>query len=404
MEFDFRKLGEVDMAAPNIFNVSAPLYLIAGENRDVKRNKVVFFGNCFKNLPRDIDLEEYIKTTNKCLDFVRRECAGYELIYKPHPAETDEFKLLNLESFEVEQDKTVAEFYLYQNLSRIKYVFSAHSTASVSALSLGLNSYVFFRLLRYAFGDFTNKGFESLLRGMPESYFISDFHQKLQENKIIFAKNDALEKQWAKLLDKNKGEVWFVTDDPGFLVAILPFVKLIKVLSPGRRVGFFIIRITRWDTINIDDLKREFDDIVFSPRVFYSLKPWRMWTLVKTAFAVRRFKIQTGDIIFGVGPEQFQINCFVSYFKKNLRVGLITQVAFDLSHNFATPPKNSDYSIKPQRLFFINFVEPLLGLYHTVGRLQRPGDRGGLGIARYWRPLNEVFDIVYIVKPVDLRT
>ena len=403
MRFDVKKLEWVDENAKNIFRVVPPYYLLSGNSNSdgVAKKKVIFFGSCFKNLPRDVNLSEYVKITNQCLDFVRRECAGCDLYYKPHPAETDESKSLNLNSFEIEKDKAMGEVFLYKNLDKIKYVFSSHSTISVPAFSFGLNSYVFAKLFKSSFGEFTKKSFEGFLKGMPENYYIFDLNKKLEENKLLFAGEDFLSKQWAGILANHKGTVWFVADDPSLVLSIFAFVKLIRSLAPGRKIGMVIGRHERWDLININDLKANFDELVFLPIVRYTMRPSMLYTAIKTALTIKRFKIKLEDIIFGFGPEAFPINCFASYFKKNLRIGLIPKTVFYLNHNFNPPLNNSDFSIKATRLFFINFMEPFLGLYKTIGRLQRHGDRGGFGIGRYQSPLNEVFDIVYISKYID---
>ena len=105
MRFNVNKLGQVDENAKNIFRVIPPYYYLLNKdskNNESEKKKVIFFGCCFKNLPRDVNFHEYVKITNQCLDFVRRECVECELYYKPHPAETDESKLLNLNSFKIE--------------------------------------------------------------------------------------------------------------------------------------------------------------------------------------------------------------------------------------------------------------------------------------------------------------
>jgi len=402
MRFNVNKLGRVDENAKNIFRAVPPYYYLSNKNsknNESEKKKVIFFGCCFKNLPRDVNFHEYVKITNQCLDFVRRECAECELYYKPHPAETDESKLLNLNSFKIERDKTIGEMFLCKNLNRIKYVFSAHSLISRSAYSFGLNSYVFVRLFKSAFGEFTQNGYQDLIGSMPEPYFISNLNQNIEENKVALVKDDFLEKHLAESLNKNKGKVWLIDcGDPAFLPIIISFTKLIKNISSGRKVSLIITRHERWNSINIDEIRNDFDDIVFFPRVIASLRPARLLDMIKTVLAAKKFKINAGDILVGVGTGSFIENCLISYFKNNLSIGLIMQKAFEYNYNFKIPLKSSNYSIKWVRLFFNKMIQPLLGLYQTVERLHRLGEYGGFGIGRYQRPINEVFGMVYILK------
>ncbi len=404
MRFDVTKLKNADPNAKNIFRITPPYYLLNREDESdiAEKKKVIFLGGCFKNLPRDINFPEYLKITNQCLDYVRRQCAGYELFYKPHPAETDEFKLLNLESFKMEKDKAPSEAFFCNNLNKIKYAFSSHSWASKSAHGLGLNSYVFIKLFKPAFGEFTKTGLQEYNGGMPESYFISDLNQNLEENKTKFVKDDFLIKHLSELLSKNNGKVWLMDcGDPSFLPTIISFSRVIKSISPCRKVGLIITRHERWDLINIEDIKSDFDDIRFFPRVIASVRPSRLLDLLKTVWAAKKFPINKGDIFIGVGPGSFIENCLISYNKNNLRIALIIEKTFELNHNFKTPLKSSDYSIKWTVWIFNKIIQPLLGLYQAVGRLQRRGDRGGFGITRYQRPINEVFDFVYVLKPAN---
>src|SRR3989338_11512144 len=113
-----------------------------GDSRNPKW--VVFWGNDFYNTT-DIDFNEFIARTNQCLDYVRKNCQGYELIYRPHPEEREEIKLLNLSSFIIQRDGQTAEEFVLENRKKIKYAFSFCSTSSIASLGLGINSYIFYR-------------------------------------------------------------------------------------------------------------------------------------------------------------------------------------------------------------------------------------------------------------------
>src|SRR3989344_1302906 len=156
---DIEKIRSMDDNTKNVFRITAPYYTMNPDDTE-ERRKVIFFGCDFRNLPPGTNFEEFIKVTNNCLDFIRRECSGMELYYRPHPVEVDEYKSLNLSNFKIETEKTIGEWFLYKNLSQIKYVFSHFSSVSMSAFGFGLNSYVFFPLFEGA-----------LLKANWEGYF-----------------------------------------------------------------------------------------------------------------------------------------------------------------------------------------------------------------------------------------
>lgn len=398
MKFNFKKLEHVNVGAANIHKVATPFYLINDQSSNTIRTKVIFFGCDFKNMPKDVDMKKVLDITNRCLDYVRRECSDCELLYKPHPAETDESQSLNLDKFEMVEDRSIGEYFLYKNINQIRYVFSPFSWVSMSAYTLGLNSYVFARLYVDAFGKISAPEFKNYLGGMSEKFFITDLTSKLADNKVTLQKDELLLNKWAEILKNNPGTVWQICHDPGFLPIMISFSKMIKTISPNRKVGLILVKQERWNLMNMNEIMSNFDDLRFFPVTIESLRPSNLWKVFKVAMGVLFFKVWSGDILVGIGPCSLLINCFVSYKKNAFSVGLITQKNFDLNHNFVEPIDDSSYYIKPTRMLFINFIEPLLGLNKTVSRLEKPGGRGGFGISRYQIALNRVFDEVFILK------
>src|SRR3989344_4269606 len=123
-----KKYTGINTKKDNIFKVAVPYHLLY-ETRggDDGRDAVIFWGADFRHFPESTDREEFVKRTNLCLDYVRRVCADCRLFYKPHPAETDEFEFLNLESFEMTKDTDIGEVFLLKNIEKIKYNFSVCS-------------------------------------------------------------------------------------------------------------------------------------------------------------------------------------------------------------------------------------------------------------------------------------
>ena len=396
--FDIRKLGVVDKDAKNILITSPPYYLFGRSGADITRNIVLVLGDNFKKFPFPDDEQECIDVFNKCLDFVRRECVDCKLYYKPHPTSLDnDAGIYDLRSFEILKDRTAAEIFFYENFNQIKHVFSPCSLASLSAYGLGLNSHVFFRLLKTSWGELGRAYFKSYLEGMPESYFISDLDQPLKENKKLLEKDVFFENHLAKQLDENPGTVWFTIVDPACLQSVLVISKLIKKLSPNRKVGLLIMRHERWNSINMDRIMKHFDNFSFFPKVSYALKLTNLLNAFKTTVAVKRFKIKPGDIICGMDMGSFLENCFISYFKKNLSIQITTDQLFNFTHHFEAPPDLSDFNVKWTTLFLNYIFVSVLGLHGSI-RLYRPSRKNGGQFTRYREAINKVFDVVYIFK------
>ena len=159
-----------------------------------------------------------------------------------------------------------------------------------------------------------------------------------------------------------------------------------------------ITRAPRWNLIEKEDFKNDFDQVTFFPLVIYSLKPKWLFNLIRTVVAIRRIKFDSDDIFFAIGPGSFIGCCCLSFHKKVFRIGLISESNFESNYRFNYPLKKEDYQMRWPSVFFYKFVEPLLGLYPGIRRLERPGGRGAYAISRFLGLLNEIFDITYILQ------
>ena len=118
-------LEQADPKSDKLISCPIPYFYLLDRSGDgAEANWAVFLGNDFKNMSQTLNRPAYIKQTNLCLDYIRRECRGCKLFYKPHPNETDEYSHFNLDGFDVidEAHNELAEIYFWQNLNRIKYV------------------------------------------------------------------------------------------------------------------------------------------------------------------------------------------------------------------------------------------------------------------------------------------
>lgn len=133
--------------------------------------KVIFFGTPFlfiHNLAPSI----YIEHLNGCLDFIRRNHPGCQLVYRPHPVETNESKKLQLDDFTIEDDKEAAELYFLRNYPAIEAVYSVSSTVSRTALNNGLNGYAFYSL--FPFTKQQTEFFVQIMGQVPLEFAIRD--------------------------------------------------------------------------------------------------------------------------------------------------------------------------------------------------------------------------------------
>jgi hypothetical protein len=116
--------------------------------------------------------EVYVKHLSRCLDYIRQNYPGRDLIYRPHPFEKGEARKLNLEGFQVEDDREVADLYFLRHFVGIEAVYSVSSTVSRTALNNGLNSYALWRC--FPFSETQTKFFQKVMGDVRPEFEISD--------------------------------------------------------------------------------------------------------------------------------------------------------------------------------------------------------------------------------------
>jgi hypothetical protein len=137
-----------------------------------RHRRVIFFGTPFL-LVHNLAPGVYVEHLNHCLDYLRRHYGERcDLIYRPHPAETNEAEQLNLEGFQIEDDREAAELYFLQHFGSIEAVYSVSSTVSRTAYNNGLNAYSLWRC--FPFPESAAKFFENLMGDVPPEFDIRD--------------------------------------------------------------------------------------------------------------------------------------------------------------------------------------------------------------------------------------
>jgi hypothetical protein len=133
--------------------------------------RVIFFGTPFL-LVKNMGPEIYVEHLNRCLDYIRGNYPGRDLVYRPHPFEKGEASRIKLDGFRVEDDREVADLYFLRHFAEIEAVYSVSSTVSRTALNNGLDSYALWRC--FPFSDTQTKFFRKVMGDVPSEFEISD--------------------------------------------------------------------------------------------------------------------------------------------------------------------------------------------------------------------------------------
>ena len=143
----------------------------ANRQSGANHRRVIFFGTPFL-LVKNLEPEVYVDYLNRCLDYIRQNYAGRDLVYRPHPFEKGESSKANLTGFRVENDREVADLYFLRHFAAIEAVYSVSSTVSRTALTNGLNSYALWRC--FPFSERQTNFFQQVMGNVPPDFEIND--------------------------------------------------------------------------------------------------------------------------------------------------------------------------------------------------------------------------------------
>src|SRR5947207_4465124 len=146
-------------------------FSMQSEGGQDRHRRVIFFGTPFL-LVKNLEPEVYIEHLNRCLDYIRQNYPGRDLVYRPHPFEKGEAGKLKLDGFCVENDREVADLYFLRHFAQIEAVYSVSSTVSRTALNNGLNSYALWRC--FPFSERQTKFFQRVMGDVPPEFEIGD--------------------------------------------------------------------------------------------------------------------------------------------------------------------------------------------------------------------------------------
>jgi hypothetical protein len=397
-KFKTRDLARNNPNVDNIRYVKAPYYWAMKDKEVGSGNMVIVAGTDFNNFPSRLDSRRFIDIQNQMLNYIRKECPNYKLYYRPHPSETDESSRLNLDGFEVMDNKDIIEVFLWKNAHKIKYFFSPCSFASSSAHFLGINSYVFIDIFRSFFGEDLYSFYMNYFNGMPDNFFIKNLDNPFKTNHRILEIDETLRSGLRAIMTTSKGKVWLITYDIGFMINAIGFANMIKEIDPQRDVNIVIARTKRWKKIDINEFRHYFKDIFEFPYYFFSLRPMRLLNAIGTWKKIKNLNLSPDDIIIGNAHSNFIENCFISIYKNNPKISFINSGVFELNYELKHSSVFNDkiFRFLMASVFYNKILEPLLGLNRTMF-LQYEGGKI-YNIDRYEKALNSIYDIVFVAS------
>ena len=391
----------------NLCHTFWPFYwLDEGQESTIASESVVFFGGDFYNIS-GIDREEFIKKNNQCLDYIRKNFSGHKLYYKPHPAETTERRHLNLECFELVEESILADLFVWKNRKNIKCAFSIFSSSSITAHALGVNSYNFFKFCLPAFHRLPRIFNTLYFQEMPTSCFIENLEQKPLENKITPSEDQELINDLVRIFADQRGKIWLIITDTRFFVTAIALASLFKKIKPEKKIGLIVSKHHRWDIVRLGEFKKYFDEIIVLPRLFYSLRPKRLWEAIKTSFRIKRFKIGLEDVIVSFGYCEFVENCFMSHHQDKFKIAFMPYLAQQTY--FKADPLSSfgfgdeRFSFTKASFFYNKILEPLLGIYRTI-YLESGDGTVGFNMMRFQDSIEKVYDLICFMHDTSDRS
>lgn len=394
----------IDKSIDNVYEVDLPYNYLWKDTNSGEKKQVIFFGGGFKNTV-SLDMPEFIKRMNLCLDYIRQQCHGCDLYYKPHQNETDdERRNYNLKSFKILDTKEVAEIYFLKNLHKIDCVFAITSSAAINAYKAGINSYIFYKIFEDVFDDSNRLHYKFFLGKMPKRFFIEDLNRKLiKHNNAPKTSDDFLLNFLKKLLFyPEKQKVWITVDHPAHLLKIVSLVNLIREACNVKVVNLIMSKHRTWENIDIKYLESYFDSIYFFPRLDYSLRRRKnslrrrknLISLFKTRLQVKKLKISKEDLIINFSPREFIENMVVSSFKKCKKITFMLKNTYEEQINIDFLEKNQ-FSFTRTSHIFNRVIEPILSINRTLVLYNKQGIEPYTFI-KYEKPLNKIYDYVLL--------
>lgn len=375
-------------------------YLINHSSAQSEKSRiVVFFSTDFFNLPADSNRNLFIERTNQALEYIRTQFPGCTLLYQAHPNEHDEQKYLNLTGFAI-GEPTIAEVLLWERSEEIEYVFSINSWASASAYLMGLHAAVFFELFDGALSPETMRGTRGYYAGFPSHFFLQSFSQNiLTPQASVLQAGEKKEEESFRQISRaiqNPQKIWVMANEPS--AALSTAIILRRLRAQGLHVHTVLLkpRHRRWNVVpNTSTIFNIFDESIEIPYQWYSARPMKIYTAIRTALLIRRLPVKKGDLFISSSHPYFHEDCFLSYHQGIRKILFIESRWYNFTYGGGALRLKQEEFFTPFGARFFNLVlEPLLGLYRTIYR--QYADGRVLNIHRYQHSLEEIYDSIFV--------
>lgn len=118
-----------------------------------QKRTVVFFGEGVQ-----LQNEHHFNFINNCLRYIEKYYPEYNLVFKPHPIDPDNYEANHVElgKFSLYQGKEIAQLYLLERINEVKFCFGISSTSLNTSKDLGIPTYYFLKLYTGYSPDFYN--------------------------------------------------------------------------------------------------------------------------------------------------------------------------------------------------------------------------------------------------------
>jgi len=334
------------------------------------------------------------------LDYVRKNLSGYDFLYQAHPNETDEYKSLDLSGFTM-GERAIAELFLFDNRDRIAFVFSALSGASISAAAMGFPSAIFIDTLHEAVPEEAIIGWKSYFAGLSNSFFIKSFDQALPKSQGVSEADEAFALSRIKTAVGDSKKVYVLAPSPDRALYGAIILNMLRKENPNLKAALIMIPHKRWNLIkNYQKIFSVFDEKILLPndRVLYSARPKKVIAAIKSAQNIKKFKFSEGSALISLSHMVYEEDCFFSYHREIKKILFVENRWYHFIYEekgLIFPEK--DFVVQPGVRFFNWVLAPLLGLYGTIFKEFKDGKV--INLARYKKPLEEIFDAVFVIMP-----
>ncbi len=361
-----------------------------------KPHVVIFFSTDFFNLPADSNRDLFIERTNQVLEYIRTQFPGRTLLYQAHPNEHDEQKYLDLTGFTI-GEPTIAEVLLWEHSEEIEYVFSINSWASASAYLMGLQAAVLFDAFTGALSEETMKGTRGYYARFPDSFFIRSFDSLVPKQE--FSVSQEIERASFSVIEQAVGTpptLWVIANEPSTALRAAIIIRHLRRSNPTLRAVLLKLHHRRWNLVSLSQgIFSEFDEQRDIPRVWYSVRPAKVWNAIQVALAMRRIPLMRGDVLISFAHPYFHENCLLSYHRGVKKILCMESRWYNFTYDGEALHLRQEEFFTPFSTRLFNLVlEPLLGLYKTI--YKQYADGRVLNIHRYRHSLEEVYDSVFI--------